>query len=201
MLKNLKPVLKLRYWPFLIQHTWTETWIQEASWPPRMKSQLTSHEVSLYPSAVCDQDLEQDVDQEKSSQKLPKRSKVNYDWLWILTLACHKGLSKFPSKFRVILFWWVVGWVFYWDSNWDLDWGLDGSTKTLPSQNTRIHNCVVCLWELKGGGTGGFSEAMLLELQWFHCLERIDRFTLITNSISFATSCHYHSLIITIMQY
>jgi hypothetical protein len=87
VLKNLKPVLKLRHWPFLIQHTWTETWIQEASWPPRMKSQLTSHEVSLYPSAVCDQDLEQDVDQEKSSQKLPKRSKVNY-----LTLNSNLGL-------------------------------------------------------------------------------------------------------------
>ncbi len=43
---------------------------------------------------------------------------------------------------------------------------LDGSTKTHPSQNTSIHNCVVvCHWELKGGGTGGFSEAMLLELQ------------------------------------
>jgi hypothetical protein len=36
---------------------------------------LLSHEVSLYPGAVCDQDLEQDVDQEKKFSKAPKEVK------------------------------------------------------------------------------------------------------------------------------
>jgi hypothetical protein len=54
---------------------------------------------------------------------------------------------------------------------------------------------------LKGGGTGGFSEAMLFGTAMISLPGTIDRFTLITNSISFATSCHYHSLIITIMGY
>jgi hypothetical protein len=58
---------------------------------------------------------------------------------------------------------------------------LDGSTKTLPSQNTSIHNYVVCHSELKGGGTGGFSEAMLFGTAMISLPGTIDRFTPITN--------------------